>query len=502
MTFSISLKPVTITPSLYDIHKSFDNIVVGNQRGIKGEHHTRLVIFTAFVLGKNCMIIEGSRGGGKSSILSIVSSYCLNPMIVDQASDKAHIRNEALNKATHIIIPEINKITNSFLEALKDMGEGKAATYTILDEFKRTRTFKIEPKPFITSRADENDFNIGEELSSRLITVKTNSTKNMNQMVVDYKFLKAQNPFEKSEVTVFEINKLQDYVKMLPDIRSIVFIYTPGMTMSDAIPSLFTDSRRDTDKYLNNTYGITLFHYHDRIKTQIDGKTVLFVTPSDVWLNHVIIGKAIVRSALKCSEVEETIIQILRVYKQNNKHNPRMEVSMIHKTLHENGFNPNIKTVTKYCKQLYNNGYIVENDDKKPITYEPLSDDKSYDFKIDWKSIINECSSFMKKNYPEFAEEYIKRFTINPKVIHPFTGEEIYIETWEDENSKIKVKKEKTLLTTLNDSESKEEKILNDIDNGIKDAYKLETKYGKDVLDRMKRDGDIYEDPTGIYNIL
>lgn len=499
MTISLALKPVA-KPTLYEIHKAFDNVVVGTQKGIKGEHETRMVIFTSFVLGKNCVIIEGSRGAGKTAVMTVVSSFCPNPMVVDKASDKAHIRNEALNESTHIIIPEINKVANSFIEALKDMGEGKATSYTVMDEFKRARTFTIDPKPFITSKADENNAELGEELVSRLITVKTNSSSEMNKEIVNYKFLKAQNPFEKSEVTTHDISVLQDYVKMLPDIGSIIFIYTPGVAMSKAIPSLFTDSRRDTDKYLNNTYGITMFHYYDRIKTVIEGQTILFVTPEDVWLNHIIIGKAIVRSALKCSEIEEKIIQILRAYKTNNLHNPRMFVKDLHQTLHDNGFNPNVKTVTKYCKQLYNNGYIIENDDTKPTTYEPLADDKSYDFNIDWADVVEECGNFMKDNYPELANEYIERFCTNPTTTHPFTGKKVEILNWEAKGEKLKIKRTKTLFDVT--EPNPKELVIKSIEKGDNEAIKLEEEFGEKLLQTMVKEGDIYEEPIGSYKIL
>ncbi len=492
-------------PSLYDIHKSLDVIKSGRYNGIKGEHYTRMITFTSFVMGKNSVILEGQRSSGKSNIMEVVGTYCKNLAVIDRASDKAHKRNEQLNKASHVMVPEANKVDNSFVEALKDWGEGKATTYTVLDEYKNARTFTLNPRPFITSRADENDMYLGEELISRLITLKTDSSVQMNKNVITSKFQKAQNPFKKDQISDDATKGYQEYVKSLPDIYDMEFIYCPGKTMSGAIPSLFSDARRDTDKYLKNTYGIALFHYNDRMVREINGKRVLFITPADIWYNHIIFGDALIRSALKCSDTERFIIDILKTHAKENTHSPDMRVRDIHQVLIENGITASMGTVDNYCKNLFSNGYIVRNESKRPYTYETSKDHFRFEFNIDWKEIVEESKTFMKNSFPEYADEYIRRFCTDPiKVIHPFDGTEKNVLEWEDPEKDIHgIKKKKQRGLPISDNKTdKKEKVLQDVKDGKKDMEELSEKYGEEIIQKMLKEGDLYEKKAGVCDVL
>src|SRR3990167_2470382 len=163
LTFKPSYKP-----SLFDIHKAFDVIETDRYKGIKGEYYNRMVVFTSFVLAKNCVILEGPRSSGKSNVIDVTSKFCREAKLIDKASEKADYRDHlSLNEASHFIIPEVNKVSESFKETMKDIGEGKKSQYKYLDEMKVPRKISIDPKPFITSRADENDNVLGEELISR-----------------------------------------------------------------------------------------------------------------------------------------------------------------------------------------------------------------------------------------------------------------------------------------------------------------------------------------------
>src|SRR3990167_2953723 len=162
-------------PTLYDIHKSFDCIQIKNKRneivynGIKGEFSLRMILFTNFILGKRCVAIFGSKSSGKSNIMSVVSSYALKPYYMDKASEKADLRDDKINEFSHVIVPEINKINNNQIEMLKDWGENKASEYKYTDvTLRRPISISIDPKPFVTSLADENDVKLGEELLSRV----------------------------------------------------------------------------------------------------------------------------------------------------------------------------------------------------------------------------------------------------------------------------------------------------------------------------------------------
>lgn len=507
--------------SLYDIHKSFDVIECGGYSGIKGEFRPRMAVFTSYVLGKKPFILLGQRASGKSNILNVVCDfYCRNPLTVSSASEKADIRDsDKLNEATHFIIPEINKISNHFLEVLKDIGEGKASVYKTINEFKKPITFKIQPKPFITCLADENDSKLSDELISRLITVSLNCSIQQNKEVIAYKLERAQNPYARKEVNKTQLKKFQKYVKNLPGINEFTFIYPMGKSIMSAIPPLFTDSRRDCDKYLENTYGITLFHFKERLCFEKKNKKNIIVTPADAWLNHIIFSELLISSALKCNQVETLIVKTLRTNAKNNPITPTMKLRDIHATLVKSGLTPSTETVRKYCKNLYKNGYLIENDECRPLTYEVSDFFMEFKANINWERVVEESKRAIKNYFPEIADEYIRKYCKKEiKVIHPFTGEEVDIMKWTEK--KLEVIKEEVGLQKFNKIKEEsikieEEAIVDDNEKNWRDYVKqkqrddnlfnaldFEETFGIDFAEKLIKEQTIFEAKPGWFAIL
>lgn len=454
--FDFSFKP-KVVPTLFDIHKSFDVIKTNRYNGVKGEFETRMAVFTNFILGKQCVLLAGSRSSGKSNIMSIVGTYAPNPIEIDQSSEKANFRDATnLNSRTHFIIPEINKINDTVLELLKDWGEGKDGSYKTLDEWKRPITFTIEVKPFISSLADENSTKLGDELVSRITTLHTNSSIEQNLDVIKDKLLRAQNPFKDYGLTPEVILDYQNYVRSLPDIKKINFIYVPGTSVISSIPPFFTDSRRDTDKYLSNTYGITLFHYYDRITYRKRNKEYVLVTPLDAWYNHIVFKNILIRSAMKCSDVERLILDILRKHALNNRASQSMKIKEIHSNILKNGITPSVTTVESYMKSLVTNGYVVKNDESRPSTYEASDYFKNFEGTIDWKKVVDACKENVKNVCPEVAQEYIRRFCGDEIYgIHPFEGNKVNILNYKE--IEVKVYKTRTMITDFIANTNEEE---------------------------------------------
>lgn len=528
---NLSFRPDFI-PTLHDIHKSFDVIRIGKFKGIKGEFKTRMALFTNFVLGNKCVIFKGNRSTGKSLVLETVSTYCRNPLEIDQASDKADYRDTDLNKSSHFIIPEINKVSETFIECLKDFGEGKNATYKVLDEWKRPIKFCIKVKPFVTSMADENKSNrLGDELVSRLTVLHTNSSIEQNQEVIKDKLLRAQNPFKDLGLTPEKIQEFQRYVKTLPNIDKTNFIYLPGKSIIASIPPFFTDSRRDTDKYLDNTYGITLFHYYDRLKVTKNGKSYLLVTPLDAWYNHIIFKDILIKSAMKCSDTERLIVDILRKHSMENRGNPYMKVKEIHSSIMKNGLTPSMTTVVSHIGDLVKNGYVVKNDDSRPSTYEASDYFKEFEGSVDWKRVVEECKKVVREIVPEKAEEYIKLYC-SDEIIgeQPFTGEKVNILTYKEKE--VVIHKEKNSLSdfihyaedrekisnnseeeSLDDEQSVPKQKISDRnlkvyfdnfcnDEGLVNGIDLENTFGVKAIDRWVEEFILSEPKPGRYQML
>lgn len=503
-------KTPTYVPSLYDVHKTFDVIKARNYDGIKGEYNNRMVVFTNFILGRKCVLLGGNRASGKTNLMTVASIYCTEKLIIAKGSDKADIRDTNINDCSHIVIPEINKVNHTFTEMMKDFGEGASSIYKYVDVYKNTKTITIDPKPFITSIADENDARLGAELISRLTLVNMDASIEQNKRVIEEKLLRAQNPYIKRDISQKDVRKCVDYVKSLPNIHDFKFIYLPGTAMLKAIPPLFTDSRRDTDKYLENTYGITLFHCHNRIIFTYENCKHVLVAPSDVWYNHIIFNKILVQSALKCNDTERKIIEILTDNRRKKKTLTeqaviRLTVSAIHKILLGGGFTHSLPTVKKYCDKLADIGYTVRNDEVRPHTYEVNTTFTSeYETQIDWKVIVEECKSAVSKIFPDYADEYIKKYCTAPIVCkHPFTGEDMDILTGSTEI----VKQEKTVKETkegLYEEKDKtdtiREQILKLVDaetnvvdllKHISDEYKIEEIEVEEHIQFLEKIGDV-----------
>lgn len=543
-----------IRPTLHDINQSFNLIKTDRYNGIKGEDYVRMSIFTAFVLGRKPVILTGSRSSGKTNIMSVLGTFCPKPVDITSASDKAQIRDDTINNSSHFIVTEINKVSNSFIEILKDIGEGKASEYKALDDMKRPVKFKVDVKPFITSIADENDTVLGDEIISRLITMQTDASMKQNEDVIEEKFKRASTTSERLGINSEHIRNLQDYVKWLPSITDYEFCYLPGTSMMNVIPPFFTDSRRDTDKYLSNTFGIAMFHYEDRIVVDHNGKKVILVTPCDAWYNHRIFHPILKQSSLKCNHVQSIIIDILRKYALMNPHKPMMMIKEMHASLRKNNLTYGVDTVKKFLDELYRNGYILRNEETKPHTYEIIDSFKEWDPEINWHKVVDECALNVKREFPKEAELYIKRFCTSPLIVKdPFTGDEFdMLGEWKKDSVKIEASKEnlatfgmsrndasepiiktddhskmigagkeipKVILATIEKRSDEEpvrtvnEENIGDDPNmkydayfrryadtdGIIEAIGFETEFGEDVAKKLCETGYIFEPRIGYY---
>lgn len=487
---------INIKPTLYDINKSFSVVKTQNYNGIVGEEEARMVIFTNFILGEKPVILKGSRSSGKSNLLKIVGVYSKNPIDIASSSDKAYQRNKALNDYSHFFIPEVNKINDKTVEMLKDFGEGEKHQYSFTNPFKEVETITIDPKPFITSIADENKNvdALGEELLSRLTVVRTDSSVKQNINVIEEKLKRAQNPNYKQNVTQEEVNKLKNYVKSLPSIREFGFIYPAGASVRSAIPPLFTDSRRDTEKYLSNTYGITLFHLWDRMEVYVGDKKYLLVTPADIWYNHRIYQNVLLESSLKCGKIEQRILEVLKdhgdVEQTDNWGNKvtGLSVTDIHTELLRLSFTPTIESVKKMCNQLMEIGYVTRNEEVRPHRFS-LNPELKREHKvmIDWNNIINECKKSIQENFPSLSEEYISRYCSGDGliVIDPFTGEKKNIlsgdkiddkvEEYKKQNEELKKKVKVDKKPDVQIDISIDDDTLGEVDNSdmLEDAVRM-----------------------------
>ena len=144
-------------PSLYEVNKFLGNIVVG-------EESVRLGLFVSWVLSNGYVMLSGSSRTGKTRIIKAVKTLCPQVEVMHGGSKTSAFYDvERINKASHVVIWELNALPDGFIEILKQWGEKVVAEYRATDITSHqrggnsVRVMKLPYKPFVFAIATEND---------------------------------------------------------------------------------------------------------------------------------------------------------------------------------------------------------------------------------------------------------------------------------------------------------------------------------------------------------
>ena len=288
---SVDLSSVTdmsFVPNLYQVHLILDEEIVG-------ENETRMALFTNWILAYRNVSMSGQRSSGKTYTTERVARLLPDKnglYNLSKGSEKASwYQAEQLKAHSHIMVPELNKLSKDAKETLKDWGEGKPSQYkTVVFEggIRRTQTYTLNCKPFVFCLADEEEMIIDEQLRSRLTIIRTDNSEQQNRAVTLQQAELAilpNNPKKQSE-DLFK--QMKHHIATLPPMTKIEFRHPAAGVFVECIPPYFTDCRRDFPKYLANTYGITRFYWKERMFIKKGDNLVFFVTPEDMYYNHII----------------------------------------------------------------------------------------------------------------------------------------------------------------------------------------------------------------------
>lgn len=411
-------------PSLYNIHRILDENIVG-------EFSSRMSLFTSWILGDNFVIISGPRSSGKTWIsdnvkqlvgdLELDNGRCY---VLKSGSEKsAWYDMENIRKADYILVLELNKIPKEAAEVLKDWGEGKESIYkSVIFEggVRQLKTYKLPPKPFVFCLADEEEANIGEQLSSRLTNIRTDATVTQNKNVLLQQAKLSMEPTNIKLVNGELKKQIREHLRTLPPYNKYKFKHPCSNLFIDNIPTFFTDCRRDFPKYIANVSGICRFYWKDRVVDE-DNK-FMFVTPQDMYLNHVIYGQILVESALKVNNIEREIIYTIKGSGED-----LVDKKTIQRLLRKRGINVSSHMIARHLNSLSDMGYLnkeTSKDNKTPL-YSAGDFFEEFKFSMNWKKVVEESVKNMKRLYPKFAKEYEDRYCKNPIVDNPYTGEKI-----------------------------------------------------------------------------
>jgi len=181
-------------------------------------------------------------------------------------------------------------------------------------------------------------------------------------------------------------------------------------------------------------------------------RKIIFVTPEDMYYNHVIYGNMLVESSLRCTNIERNLIRILQKSKETLNRNS------IQARVRQQGMNVSAHMITKHMAGLGDLGYVeIFKVGSSPATYGVGQLFKDFVFEINWNEVISESIKNMKKHYPEVADKYIEKFCKEPKAIDPFSGVEVSIKDIEVKQP-VKSELEKHFV----ESELSEEPVTSD----------------------------------------
>lgn len=402
-------------PTLHDVNAILDDLVVA-------EFTSRMSIFSALILGFQNVYVSGLSGSGKTQLLDACSSLAMpsDICLIEGGSEKNLLdRQRDIEKCKWLIISEINKVDSVLtIEYLKTAAEGKYYHY----DRGGAKPIRIElpPKPWAVSRADESATSnpIGIEMMSRLVEIVTDSSEEQTSNILDRKAEKYQFPFRVNKINIIDKSCLRWHISQLPEID--IYVNPAAKLLTNIIPTIFVSARRRYDNYVLNCNGITKFHWKERIIGEIEGKSVIFVSPIDIWENHLIFGQHLVDAALQVSDIQKLMMKIII------DTGGLLTKAEIQQELRHYSLNLPIKTIETHVTHLSDLGYLNIDKASRENAYTATDFFTKFELKPDMQKIV-ECAKHTMLSeplYKPYADEYIERFCDldNMEVLNPFTG--------------------------------------------------------------------------------
>ena len=285
---------------------------------------------------------------------------------------------------------------------------------------------------------------------SRLTEINVDSSKTQTLAVLSRQAEVYSEPFTTNVVDKVSRACLRYHISTIPEFDVVI---NPGAPMLiSCIPTTFTTSRREYPRYIRNADGICKFFYKNRIKGTIDGKSVIFVSVSDLFMNHLVFGENLIQSSLRCNQLQKIIMQVLIEEGQLSKQE-------VQQKLRYYSLNHALKTVEGHLTHLNDLGYVsIERVGRENI-YAPSTFYTEFDIIPDFNAIVDYCVDKMKKvdYYEPFADEYISKFCdkSNLKCISPFDGSEIDILKWNFKSAFDVLDKDTTRIKHTEEVEAK-----------------------------------------------
>ena len=413
-------------PTLYDVNRVLDDLLVA-------EYTARMSCFAAFILADQNIYLSGLSGSGKTKIADATLSLVLPGFIVkiESGSEKNLLeRKRDMEKCKWVILTELNKVDSALtIEWMKSAAEQKTLSYDRGGA--KPLHIELPPKPWLVTRATESATTnmIGTEIMSRVVEIETDSSEKQTMNILDRKAEGYKYPFRVNKIDNVYKACLRWHISQLPEID--VYINAAADLLTDIIPTTFVSSRRRFDNYINVCAGITKMYWKDRIIGEIDGKSVIFTTPSDIIEAHIVFGQHLVDAALQITPDQKLIMKVIL----ENGGRTKQEIQ---KHLREYSLNLSITSINTHVTHLTDYGYLDIDKSSKEHVYFATDFFKRFELKPNMNKIV-ECmknTMLSEPDYKLFADEYIERFCNpdNMNFVNPFTGECENVLTYKFEN--------------------------------------------------------------------
>ena len=427
---------------IHDLLRYFHNAKKrdGTLFPILGEDALALTASLSYLLEDTNFCVKAYSGTGKSVLMEAIFNLLPEEYVhtIEHLSETAvWYEADSINKARFIAIPEAQKIPEGVMEIIKTWADDRMATRKVTDvTTKSTRQQYLFAKDVFMCVAVENEKGsamFDAELERRCMIMHTNPTVEQTERVIKHKLMhSAVETATISTMSDEEMNGLKKHILesiTARDEDDATIIKNPcAPFLFNAIPSAFPVSRSKVQYVLRLINAIARFYPDEIVRVERDGKIYGLVTPKHNWLALRIYLNSFVE---ECLHMPSHGTDILKLFPETrldkfgfaDSDTVKMSEGELKKAAKAAGL-PFTK-LRPVLSGLLMTGFLEVEDDgkhklyyKSPLLTEPAS-------KIDWSKLINETKEFIRKEWPEVADEYIGRCCSSVQIVDPFSGDNI-----------------------------------------------------------------------------
>jgi len=427
---------------IHDLLRYFHNAKKpdGTLFPILGEDSLALTACLSYILEDTNFCIKAYSGTGKTVLMEAISALLPDNYMytVEHMSETAiWYDEEKINKARFVAIPEAQKIPEGVMEIIKTWADGRTAERKKTDiTIGATVGQWLHPKYVLMAVAVENDKGsamFDTELERRCMIMHTNPTVKQTELVVRHKLLNSALPkATMSSMTDEEIKGLKKHLEVALRERdeddSTVIKNPCAPFLFEAIPSAFPVSRSKVQYLLKLINAIARFYPDEITRIEKGGVKYGLVSPKHNWLGLRIYLNSFVEECLHMPSHGTDILKLfpdtrLDKFGFADSETVKMSEGELKKAAKAAGL-PFTKLRPVLTGLLMTGFLEVEEEGgkklyyKSPLINEPVS-------KINWSELIEETKNFIRKEWPDVADEYIGRSCSNIKIVDPFSGDNI-----------------------------------------------------------------------------